>query len=286
MSEILEEFKTHLKNEGLSKSTIRRYLNDLKLFQNWFETTTGDEFIPQNITTYDIAGYKEHLLSKRRKPATINRYLVSLTRFCEWAVERGLVATNPARSVKGIKEVKTAPKALTKNEVRRFLREVHKSRKLRDIAIFELMANTGLRVGELVDLRVEDLELGPRSGTLVVRKGKGEKYRVVPLNLKVRKIIAEYLSEYPQRTYLFNSQKGGPLTTYAVWNLVKKYAHLAGLEMSPHTLRHTFATLLLRSGEDIVKVATLLGHERLDTTARYTRPSLEDMTQAVERLGL
>jgi len=286
MRKPLEEFKTYLKNEGLSKSTIRQYLNDLKLFQNWFETTTGDEFIPPNITTYDVTGYKEHLLSKGRKPATINRYLASLTRFCEWAVERGLIASNPVRSIKGIKEAKTAPKALTKNEVRRFLREVHKSRKLRDIAIFELMANTGLRVGELVDLRVEDLELGPRSGTLVVRKGKGEKYRVVPLNLKVRKIISEYLSENPQNTYLFNSQKGGPLTTYAVWNLVKKYARLAGLEMSPHTLRHTFATLLLRSGEDIVKVATLLGHERLDTTARYTRPSLEDMTQAVEGLGL
>ena len=282
----LEKFKTELINEGLSKSTIRQYLNDLRLFGEWFETTTEDEFLPQNITTYDVSGYKEHLLAKGCKPATVNRYLASLTKFCEWAVEKELISSNPVRKIKGIKEVKTAPKALTKNDLRRFLREVHKGGKLRDIAIFELMANTGLRVGELVTLTLDDLEINQRSGTIVVRKGKGEKYRVVPLNLNVRNVISKYLSEHPQNTYLFRSQKGGPLTTYAVWNLVKKYARLAGLEMSPHTLRHTFATLLLRSGEDIVKVATLLGHERLDTTARYTRPSLEEMTEAVERLGL
>jgi len=282
----LEKFKTELINEGLSKSTIRQYLNDLGLFKEWFEAITRDDFLPQNITTYDVSGYKEHLLAKGCKPATVNRYLASLTKFCEWAVEKELISSNPVRKIKGIKEVKTAPKALTKNDLRRFLREVHKGGKLRDIAIFELMANTGLRVGELVTLTLDDLEINQRSGTIVVRKGKGEKYRVVPLNLNVRNVISKYLSEHPQNTYLFRSQKGGPLTTYAVWNLVKKYARLAGLEMSPHTLRHTFATLLLRSGEDIVKVATLLGHERLDTTARYTRPSLEDMTEAVERLGL
>jgi site-specific recombinase XerD len=159
----------------------------------------------------------------------------------------------------------------------------------RDQAIVLTLRHTGLRVSELCALRLPDVELGERKGSVTVRAGKGAKYRVVPLNVDARRAIMAYLTVRPAVTddHLFIGQRRDGLRPAAVEDLVRKYARLAGLaDVTPHTLRHSFGKGLLDAGTDLVTVAALLGHSRLETTAIYTHPSDRDLQHAVERLEL
>jgi site-specific recombinase XerD len=159
--------------------------------------------------------------------------------------------------------------------------------KKRDIAILMLLRHTGLRVGELCALRLADIDISERKGTVTVRSGKGNKYRVVPLNADVRRALGQYVAVRPRvpDDHFFLSQKGGGVQSQAVQRIVEKHARQAGLEdVTPHTLRHSFAKNLLDEGVDLVTVSALLGHERLETTAIYTQPSPRDMERAVQKL--
>ena len=157
----------------------------------------------------------------------------------------------------------------------------------RNLAILVTLRHTGLRVGELCDLRLADVLISERKGSVTVRSGKGNKHRVVPLNNDATKAISDYLDVRPKVVddHLFIGQRGDPLRPQGVELIVEKYSRLAGLEnVTPHVLRHSFAKQVLDSGTDLVAVARLLGHERLDTTARYTQPTERDLEKAVERL--
>lgn len=153
-----------------------------------------------------------------------------------------------------------------------------------------LLAQAGLRVGEVARLRVDDIEISERKGTVTVRAGKGAKYRQVPLNKDVRAALLGWLDERPEDAgeALFVGQRGDPLGTSGITYLVRKYAKAAGLGgVSPHTLRHTFATQLLdASDHDLRLVQHLLGHSRIETTARYLKPSAEAAQEALERLSV
>ncbi len=167
------------------------------------------------------------------------------------------------------------------------VREVEQDGSKRNLAIIHLLRHTGLRVGELCALRLSDVVSSERRGTVTVRSGKGNKHRIVPLNNDARKAIREYLDVRPKiaEDHLFIGQRGDPLRPQGVELLVKQYAQQAGLEnVTPHVLRHSFARQALDSGTDLVTVATLLGHQRLETTAIYTKPSERDLEKAVERL--
>jgi integrase/recombinase XerD len=168
------------------------------------------------------------------------------------------------------------------------VREVEQDGSKRNLAIIHLLRHTGLRVGELCALRLSDIVSSERRGTVTVRSGKGNKHRIVPLNNDARKAIKEYLDVRPKIAddYLFLGQRGGPLRPQGVELLVKQYGKQAGLEnVTPHVLRHSFARQCqLIVGTDLVTVATLLGHQRLETTAIYTKPSEWDLEKAVERL--
>ena len=290
MSDHFVEFEQALVGEGKSPLTIENYLSDLRDFAHWFQGTNGETLAPGRMTHLDIRAYKAHLMTVRKfKPATVNRRLAALSKYCRWAISRGTMSEDPTREVKGVSQVKAAPKALARVELRHLLREVHKGGKKRDIAIIEILANTGLRVGELAKLTLDDLEMSDRKGKLTVRSGKGAKYRELPLNADARRALREYLGFWPQKgdRPLFMGQRGGGLTRSAIWRVVKGYGQRAGLEISPHTLRHTFGTRLVRrKGIDIVTVAAMMGHESLETTAIYTQPSEEDMAEAVETLGV
>jgi len=289
MSDHFSDFQQALIREGKSPLTLRNYLNDLAHFAAWFTQTNGEKFAPGGITLLDVRAYKSYLLTVAKfKPATINRRLAALAKYCRWAKATGLLADDPTTEVKGVSQVKTAPKALSAVELHRLLREVHKGGKARDIALIETLANTGLRVGELADLALEDVEISERKGTVTVRSGKGAKYRQVPLNSDARRAISSYLAVRPQstNTHLFLGQRDDRLTPSAMWRVVNKYGQRAGLSISPHTLRHTFGTRLVRSGTDLVTVAAMMGHESLDTTAIYTQPTADDMANAVEGLAV
>ena len=289
---ILTAFAEALRARDRSAATVKHYLSDLRQFVAWFEERTGEPFTLQGVTEYDVRDWRDHLAATM-KPASVNRKLAALSALYRWAGETGRVERDPTRYVNGVAQQPTAPKALSDRELTRILRKAHQAGNKRDIALLELLAATGLRASEVAGLTVGDLELNERSGWVTVR-GKGRKQRRVPVNAKARRALREYLEERghppagsePAGGFLFLTQKHTAMTPYAVWYTVKKYAKAAGIEnVSPHTFRHTVATRLVRDpAVDLVTVATFLGHSRLDTTARYSQPSEEDLAAASERL--
>jgi integrase/recombinase XerD len=231
--------------------------------------------------------------TQHRAPATINRKLAALRSYFQWAITTGLRADSPVVTVKDIREEPRRPRWFLKRDLDRLLRELDAAAKLaskvRDHAIVLTLRHTGIRVGELVTLRLRDVTLSDRKGTVRVL-GKGAKERLIPLNQTVRGALAAYMAvrrERPDSSQygeLFLGQRG-PLDNQAVEKLIRKYAARAGLDaFTPHSLRHSFAKSLLDAVEDLVTVQTLLGHERLDTTARYTHPDARDLDEAVGRL--
>jgi site-specific recombinase XerD len=284
----LTAFLVELARQEAAKKTIVNYRSDLLSFARWFHDATGEEFAAAAVTPTDIRDYKAFLQTTRGcAPATVNRRLAALRKFFQWAVSDGSSSENPTLSIKGVQSVPRGPRSLEKREVDRLVRAVEQDGSKRNLAILATLRHTGLRVGELCALRLSDVVLSERRGTATVRSGKGNKHRVVPLNVDVRKAIREYLDVRPKVAddHLFIGQRGEPLRPQGVELLVKQYAQQAGLEdVTPHVLRHSFARQALDSGTDLVTVATLLGHQRLETTAIYTKPSERDLAKAVERL--
>jgi integrase/recombinase XerD len=284
----IDQFLQELRRQEKSPNTIDSYRYDLVLFSRWLQATNGEAFQASGITPTDLREYRSFLLTvERRSPATINRRLASLRTFFQWARAEGLCKELPTDSVKGIASSPRAPKSLPKKDVDRLIRQVEQSSNKRDLAILQLLRHTGIRVSELTALRLGDVTLSERKGQLVVRSGKGSKYRVVPLNADARKALNDYLTVRPKTTSdsLFLGRRSAGLSARAVETLVLKYAHQAGLEaVSPHTLRHTFGKSALDAGVDLVTVSRLMGHERLETTAIYTTPSPQDLEKAVARL--
>ena len=290
LDDLLEKFENYLKSRDRSAHSIRAYLGDVRLFAAWFETHAGEPFTPEAVTDYDLRDWRDELSKvKNRKPATINRKLAGLSAFFGWAVEQGLAKSDPTYHVQGLAQQQTAPKAIPEDDLKRIFRAARRSNNLRDQALLQLLAATGLRASEAAALLRGDLEMSGYSGWVTVRFGKGKKQRRVPVNAKARTALNEYLDSrgtVANDEPLFLADHGGPMSAYAIWYTVKKYAALAGVKkVSPHSFRHTVATRLVRDPEvDIVTAATFLGHSRIDTTARYARPNEKDLENAAERL--
>jgi integrase/recombinase XerD len=284
----IDQFLQELRRQDLSQLTLVNYKADLVHFARWLKATIGEEFSPTVVTPTDVRAYRAFLITvERRSPATVNRRLASLRKYFLWAKAEKLIADSPTDSIKGVGVQQTAPKALDKRQVDKLLRAAQRDGDKRNLAILELLRSTGLRVAEACALRLDDIEIGERSGRVIVRSGKGSRHRVVPLNLDVRKALSAYLNIRPtvSNDALFVSRRGTQLTTRSVENIVSLYARIAGLDdVSPHVLRHTFGKQALDSGADLVTVSNLLGHRRLDTTAIYTQPSEHDKELAVQRL--
>ncbi|MGI9861326.1 tyrosine-type recombinase/integrase [Moorella naiadis] len=271
----------------LRDSTREAYGEDLADFARWFLATNGRPPAPGQVTSIDLREYQGHMVTVRGlKPATVNRRLAAIRSWLRWEVDRGNLAELP-RFPRRVAEARAAPKSLDKLSLARFLRAVEREGSARDKALVALMVNAGLRVSEAVRVLAEDVEVSERKGKVVVRSGKGLKRREVPLGPDARVAIRDWLAARPPGSrWLFPGQGEGPLTTRAAQAVISKYAYLSRVDgVTPHVLRHTFATRLLRAGKDIVIVAGLLGHARLDTTAKYTRPAWADLEKAVEDEG-
>lgn len=291
MQSPMEAFEEDLRNrpEGISPYTIRGYLSDLRGFAAWVEEVHQEPMQLRNITPVDVRDYKDYLQKEAGlKPATINHHLAALRAYLDWAVSKGLLPDNPVR-VRNVEYPETSPRWLDERQFHRLLRAVQKDNNKRNTAIVQLLRHAGLRIGELCSLALSDLKLGERKGKVIVRSGKGRRYREVPLNKDVRRALRDYLAERPQvdDPQVFIGQRGNGIQERAVQNLVRKYARIADLgTVTPHMLRHTFGKGLLDKGVPMVTVQKLMGHKRLDSTARYTQPSERDMEVAVTRLEL
>lgn len=281
----LTDFIISLRGAGESDNTIKSYQTDLELFAAWYIDTTGEDLRPELVTSLDLNEYRQYMLAvKEYKPATVNRKLAAIRKWLTWAQEEGLIDRLPVMP-KPVSRQKLAPRWLPRNEVNALLRAVERGGSKRDQAIVAVLLYCGLRISELVNLRVQDVEIGERSGKLILR-GKGAKMREVPVRVEARRALAAYLEERSKNgryDKLFLGQRG-PLTVRGVAKMLEKYAYQARIEgLHPHSLRHTCAKDLIDSGVSLDKVAAFLGHESLDTTAIYTRPSFDDLAKAIEK---
>ena len=302
---LLDDFKKYLQEHDRSPHTVSAYGRDAAAFLVWLERTIGRSPPLSEITPFDVQHYRDYLLRAGFKPRGINRRLAALRAFFAWAVERNLSHFIP--QVRGVQiESRQMPRALMPQEVYRLCREAASRRMLaeanacgkvspvviearRDEALLSLFLYAGLRVGEAAALRISDVILGERSGKVVIRSGKGRKYREIPLHKEARKALAAYLEVRPKdcggRDALFVGRRGTPLGVRGIQLRIASLAKSAGVRATPHTLRHTFATRLLReAGADLPTVAALLGHASIATTAIYTRPCEEDLTRAIESI--
>jgi integrase/recombinase XerC len=285
---LIDQYRDHLTRAGKSSHTIKAYSHDVSAFAQWWEGTYGQTFNPQAVTSPDIQEYRGHLVRGGLKPATVNRRLIALRRFFVWAKGQQQITDSPFEVLEKVlvKEQKdVAPRWLTRQEQLALVRTVRAGGSQRDQAIIQTLLGTGLRISELAALKVSDVEISHRKGTLYVRAGKGSKARQIPLDKQTRQALSNYLMEREEdgNRQLFLGQRG-PISEPGINYLVTKYAYQARLEgCSSHTLRHSFAKNLVDAGTPLDQVATLLGHESLDTTRIYTRPSQKDLERAVRR---
>lgn len=290
-SEIVKEWLAYLEKKGKSVHTLAAYRRGLEHFVAWNKQTFNCEFDPAAIIPRDIRDWKSRQQTvEDASPATINQRLVALTSFFQWALIQGYAHSIPTLDIKGVGARKRVPKSLSENELRRLLRAVHASGNRRDTALIELLAGAGLRVGELLALRIGDLVLNDRSGYVVVRQGKNANYREVPLTAPVRQALMMYLGSLDSNKPglpLWIGQRGEIKNRSSVLRILEKYSLAAQLPatVGPHQLRHTFATRYLKKNPgDIRGLAALLGHASLNTTMIYTEPALEDLAERMERV--
>jgi integrase/recombinase XerC len=285
--DVIDEFRAELMAKEASSATIKAYILDLNKFKRWYAETVGEKPLLKSIGPLDIAEFKRFLQTQGQKPATINRAIASLRVFFRWAKEKGLVSDDPTESIKRIRVVKNAPSGLQRNEQQALMRAVMKEENPRDIAIVTLLLHTGLRVAELCNLDINDVLLRERSGYLIVKSGKGNKYREVPLNATVRNALRKWLKNRGKEDGpLFPNKKGRPLTSRNIQYMIAKYAYNARLSgVTPHTLRHTFCKALIDNGVSIDRVAQLAGHSDLNTTMLYTKPTRKDLQNTVEKIA-
>jgi len=284
---VLDDYTATLESAPLSDQTRRTYTSKVRQFLAWLAGADldADPLASADGRDWAVRDYRTHLqVVLKRSPATINNALAAVDDFY---IRRGLGSAAAAR----LDIPATAPRALDQRAQLRYIREVQRCPSPRDQALALVPFYAGARISEIVALDVDDIARSARKGVLRIL-GKGERVRHVPIHPQLRTALTGWLDErndWPgakTSPALFLNQRGQRLSVRGAHDIVTAIAAAAGLDdnATVHVLRHTFATTLVRGGTDLVIVAELLGHARLETTRGYTRPSAEDRTRALDLL--
>lgn len=273
---------------GRASTTVTAYLSDLQYLNRWHRERKGKDFDPTLLNNELILEYHDWCLGERGiKPATWNRRRSSLFALGLWSRESGVSADDSFRKIPKAKEMPQEPHWLSKTELDLLLKSVEKDRlgaftladqerTARNSALIALMVFAGLRVSEAIALQKKEIQITKQSARVIVRRGKGDKYRVVPLSTDALRMIDPWLSACEVEQVF-------KITAAGVQCMVARAGEKAGIQnLHPHRLRHTCAKTMLDAGTSIAVIMRILGHESMNTTSRYLTPSYEDMAAAVE----
>jgi integrase/recombinase XerC len=296
MRALVEQFLRRLAVEkGYSANTVRAYSKDLALFADFLKQRRRD---PKDAGVHDVRAFMAALQAKGLSRSTLARRTAAVRSFYRFLLQAGVCKANPMRALRSPRREQKLPSFLTVTEVERLLAvpDAATWAGRRDLAMLEMLYGAGLRVGELVGLDHDDADLG--SGMLRV-SGKGKKERIVPAGRCAVAAMRSYLvpasrgaaaadggpKQRDPHALFVNVRDGRRLTARSVGRIMRRYTALAGLDpgLSPHSLRHSFATHMLNNGADLRAVQELLGHENLSTTQIYTHLSSEHLKQTYER---
>lgn len=270
--------------KGLSKNTLLAYKSDLTLFHNWIESKQATLI---SIDRVFINNYLAAKLDEGVSVGTIQRIVTCIKNFYLYLFESKIIPTNPSELIENPKKRRKLPTILSENEIKNLLDSPNEntSEGLRDKCIMELLYSSGLRISELLSIEVNQIALDK---PYLKIKGKGNKDRIVPIGELALKLILKYIDTDRSKIritknshMLFVNSKGHVITRQSCWEMIKKYARKSNImkKISPHNLRHAFATHLINNGADLRSVQMLLGHASLSTTQIYTHVAKDRLTK-------
>lgn len=278
MIDPVERFLNYLTVEkGLSPNTLDAYRRDILKFRNYLEE---HEKKVTNFKRDDLVSFIDKLRNSGNQASTLARHIASLRGFCKFLLIEGIIKEDPIENLSTPKGWKRIPKIIGIEEVSALLSTPEGQKlSLRDRAMLATIYASGLRASEVVNIKTGDINF---EGGFMRIKGKGSKERVVPINDAAMATIVDYIKESRPRIlkkrtseYLFLAKGGKPMTRQRLWQLIKKYSAGLSIEISPHTLRHCFASHLLDGGADLRALQKMLGHSDISTTQIYTKVTPE-----------
>ncbi len=274
--DLLADYRRFLVEEkGSSENTVSSYIRDLTQYYRWL---SSEGLAPENAAQADVDRYTKYLQSLGKTVSTVTRSLASLKSFYSFLLREGVVPTNPAKGLVLEKIERKLPQILTSKEVELFLEQPdpRDAKGCRDKAMLELLYATGIRVSELIDLNLEHLNLSAGFLRCATRK----KERIIPLYQTAIRALWDYIEhvrpqliEQPDERALFVNMNGSRMSRQGFWKIIKHYQEMAGIQkdITPHTLRHSFAAHLLENGADLRSIQEMLGHADISSTQVYTQ---------------
>ena len=277
MEQSIVDFTDYLRNEKKSsENTVLSYARDLKGFCRFMKES--GVFDPAKVNRTNVMAYVYELQKQRKAGTTVSRNIASIRSFFQFLQRKGIVTENPAADLELPKVEKKVPEILSLDKGELLLEQPNgeEDKEIRDKAMLELLYATGIRVTELISLRVEDINLPLE----YIRCGSDTKSRIIPIGAQAKASLRRYLDKVrenmvlrPDEEVLFVNCNGKPMTRQGFWKIIKAYAKKAGIEedITPHMLRHSFAAHLIENGADLRSVQEMLGHSDISTTQIYTK---------------
>lgn len=284
MNREIADYKAHLVNLERSERTISGYIGELYFFQNWMEERFNGPITIDDITGNDINEFLLHLKEERGyKPASRRRLAATLKGFFKWAYKHGYIDVDLAETVPSIKVPDNERHFLSPEEVKTWVDAVDHD--VSKVAIW-IMYYAGLRINEATNLRMDDVQLDEDGGWLIVRRGKGGKYRRVPIAPALAEILRDYMTWRVDSEYLLATKKTGHISSVTIQAELREARRKLGWseDITPHILRHSFASQVYQKTQDILVVSKLLGHTNLTTTQVYAHLHDDRMVEAVNAI--